>query len=111
MMNKLTPARRVLLLVALVVLLLFSGVQVRYRQQVHFEINFELFAALLFLLLLSLELADKVIMKRDLEIAREIQTWLVPSEPPVDSRCRSRLLDPAAEFRRRRLLRRFLSTE
>jgi sigma-B regulation protein RsbU (phosphoserine phosphatase) len=33
--------------------------------------------------LLSLELADKVIMKRDLEIAREIQTWLVPSEPPA----------------------------
>jgi sigma-B regulation protein RsbU (phosphoserine phosphatase) len=29
-----------------------------------------------------LELADKVTMKRDLEIAREIQTWLVPSEPP-----------------------------
>jgi len=33
-------------------------------------------------LLLSLELADKVTMKRDLEIAREIQTWLVPSQPP-----------------------------
>jgi sigma-B regulation protein RsbU (phosphoserine phosphatase) len=29
-----------------------------------------------------LELADKVTMKRDLEIAREIQTWLVPSQPP-----------------------------
>jgi sigma-B regulation protein RsbU (phosphoserine phosphatase) len=38
---------------------------------------------MLFLFLLSLELADKVIMKRDLEIAREIQAWLVPSEPPV----------------------------
>jgi sigma-B regulation protein RsbU (phosphoserine phosphatase) len=37
---------------------------------------------LLLLLLLSLELADKVTMKRDLEIAREIQTWLVPSKPP-----------------------------
>jgi sigma-B regulation protein RsbU (phosphoserine phosphatase) len=36
----------------------------------------------LLLLLLSLELADKVIMKRDLEIAREIQNWLVPSQPP-----------------------------
>jgi sigma-B regulation protein RsbU (phosphoserine phosphatase) len=39
-------------------------------------------AAGLFLLLLSLELADKVTMKRDLEIAREIQTWLVPSQAP-----------------------------
>jgi phosphoserine phosphatase RsbU/P len=80
MMNKLTPARRVLLLVA-ICLLFFSGL--------HFEVgeakggvNFDLFAAVLLLLLLSLELADKVIMKRDLEIAREIQTWLVPSEPP-----------------------------
>jgi sigma-B regulation protein RsbU (phosphoserine phosphatase) len=32
--------------------------------------------------LLALELADRVTMKRDLEIAREIQQWLVPSEPP-----------------------------
>src|SRR5258708_24451610 len=46
------------------------------------DIKFEFFAAALFLLLLSLELADKVTMKRDLEIAREIQTWLVPSFPP-----------------------------
>jgi sigma-B regulation protein RsbU (phosphoserine phosphatase) len=75
MMNKLSPARRVLLLAALVLLFL-SGM--------HFKLdNFELFAALLLLVLLSLELVDKVIMKRDLEIAREIQAWLVPSEPPV----------------------------
>jgi phosphoserine phosphatase RsbU/P len=46
------------------------------------NIKFELFSAILFLLLLSLELADKVTMKRDLEIAREIQSWLVPSHPP-----------------------------
>jgi len=44
--------------------------------------NFEVIAVLLFVLLLSLELADKVTMKRDLEIAREIQTWLVPSQAP-----------------------------
>jgi sigma-B regulation protein RsbU (phosphoserine phosphatase) len=75
MMNKLSPARRVLLLAALVLLFL-SGM--------HFKLdNFELFAALLLLVLLSLELVDKIIMKRDLEIAREIQAWLVPSEPPV----------------------------
>ena len=77
MMNKLTPARRVLLLVALFLLLL-SGIQFQLGSQIHVEIKFEFVAALLFLLLL-LELADKVIMKRDLEIAREIQSWLVPS--------------------------------
>ena len=82
MMNKLTPARRVLLLVALLLLLL-SGVQFQLGSQIHVEIKFEFLAALLFLLLLSLELADKVIMKRDLEIAREIQSWLVPSVPPA----------------------------
>jgi serine phosphatase RsbU (regulator of sigma subunit) len=82
LMNKLSPARRVLLLVALAMLLV-SGVKFRYGNQVALDINLEFFAALLFLLLLSLELADKVIMKRDLEIAREIQTWLVPSEPPA----------------------------
>ena len=80
MMNKLTPARRVLLLVALV-LLVISGIQI-HSDQFNADLDFRLVSALLFLLLLSLELADKVIMKRDLEIAREIQTWLVPSAPP-----------------------------
>jgi phosphoserine phosphatase RsbU/P len=70
---KMSPARRVLLLVA-IVMLVISG----FRS----DVNFEIVAAILFLLLLSLELADKVTMKRDLEIAREIQTWLVPSQPP-----------------------------
>jgi serine phosphatase RsbU (regulator of sigma subunit) len=82
MMNKLTPARRVLLLIAVVSLLL-SGIKFQFGDQFAFNINFEFISAVLFLLLLSLELADKVIMKRDLEIAREIQTWLVPSEPPA----------------------------
>jgi sigma-B regulation protein RsbU (phosphoserine phosphatase) len=81
MMNKLTPARRLLLLVALA-LLLVSGMKFQFNE-VSVDVNFEFIAALLFLLLLSLELADKITMKRDLEIAREIQTWLVPSEPPA----------------------------
>ena len=82
MMSKLTPARRVLLLIALVMLLL-SGFQSQGGNHNTVDVRFEFLAAVLFLLLLSLELADKVIMKRDLEIAREIQTWLVPSAPPA----------------------------
>ena len=77
---KMTPARRVLFLVAIVMFLLSS-----FKFQIgtfSFDIKFELAAAAMFLLLLSLELADKVTMKRDLEIAREIQTWLVPSFAP-----------------------------
>jgi sigma-B regulation protein RsbU (phosphoserine phosphatase) len=82
MMNKLTPARRVLLLIALA-FLFFSGVKFQFGPGKTAEIQTEFISALIFLLLLSLELADKITMKRDLEIAREIQAWLVPSTPPV----------------------------
>jgi len=81
MLMKMTPARRVLLLAALVMLVM-SGFKFQFGRNFSFDVNFVGIAALLFLLLLSLELADKVTMKRDLEIAREIQMWLVPSEPP-----------------------------
>ena len=81
MLMKMTPARRVLLLLALAMLLM-SGFTFQFGHSVQIQFKFELFAALIFLLLLSLELADKVTMKRDLEIAREIQTWLVPSQAP-----------------------------
>jgi len=40
------------------------------------------FAGVVLLALLALELSDRVTMKRDLEIAREIQSWLMPSETP-----------------------------
>jgi sigma-B regulation protein RsbU (phosphoserine phosphatase) len=81
LLMKMTPARRVLLLVASV-LLVMSGPKFQFGNKFTFDFNFEVVAAFVFLLLLSLELADKVTMKRDLEIAREIQTWLVPSQPP-----------------------------
>jgi sigma-B regulation protein RsbU (phosphoserine phosphatase) len=78
---KMTPARRMLLLIAFVMMVL-SSISIHVGNNAVFEIKFEAIAALVFLLLLSLELADKVTMKRDLEIAREIQTWLVPSQAP-----------------------------
>jgi len=83
--EKLSPARRVLLLSALILLVLphggfeYSG-QAGKVQVVEFDFHF--WAALLLLLLLMLEIADRVVMKRDLEIAREIQTWLLPGAPP-----------------------------
>ena len=80
MMNKLTPARRVMFLLALM-FLLFSGIKIQSGHDTT-TLQTEFLSALLFLLLLSLELADKITMKRDLEIAREIQAWLVPSTPP-----------------------------
>lgn len=79
---KLTPARRVLLIFAFV-LLVFSGFHFEFNNDVKGDFNFTFITVMLLLLLLALELADKVTMKRDLEIAREIQTWLVPSKPPA----------------------------
>jgi serine phosphatase RsbU (regulator of sigma subunit) len=83
--EKLSPARRVLLLAALILLVIphaaieFSG-EAGKVQAIEFDLHF--WAALLLLLLLMLEIADRVVMKRDLQIAREIQTWLLPGVPP-----------------------------
>jgi sigma-B regulation protein RsbU (phosphoserine phosphatase) len=80
MLMKLSPSRRVLLLAAILFLLL----NVRIGQgpsAVGFDTRV-LGVAILFILL-ALELADRVTMKRDLEIAREIQEWLVPSQSPT----------------------------
>ncbi|MGH9741954.1 MAG: hypothetical protein ACRD51_06335 [Candidatus Acidiferrum sp.] len=80
LMMKLSPARRILFLLAFVLLVLAIF---RFNGGVNGDYTLYYFlAALVLILLLSLELADKVTMKRDLEIAREIQTWLVPSKAP-----------------------------
>jgi serine phosphatase RsbU (regulator of sigma subunit) len=84
-LEKLSPARRVLLLVALV-LLVFPNGGYSYHdsgQDLHVtEFDLHFFGGLLMFLLLMLEIADRVVMKRDLHIAREIQTWLLPGAPP-----------------------------
>ncbi|HTW32874.1 MAG TPA: PP2C family protein-serine/threonine phosphatase [Candidatus Sulfotelmatobacter sp.] len=83
--EKLSPARRVLLLLALILMVIPSG-SFSYQganNEVHVgEFDLHFWAALLLLLLLMLEIADRVVMKRDLQIAREIQTWLLPGAPP-----------------------------
>lgn len=84
--EKLSPARRVLLLVALVMLVIpHTGFQLTAAEgnkvyAVEFDLHF--WGALLLLVLLILEIGDRVVMKRDLQIAREIQTWLLPGAPP-----------------------------
>ena len=81
MLMKLTPARRVLLLLAMVLLLLPIGVP-GDRGGLSIEFPWHNLGVAIIFLLLALELADRVTMKRDLEIAREIQRWLVPESPP-----------------------------
>jgi sigma-B regulation protein RsbU (phosphoserine phosphatase) len=83
--EKLSPARRVLLLAALILLMIpRSGMRYVGENGKEFaiEIDLHFWAALVLLLLLILEIADRVVMKRDLQIAREIQSWLLPGAPP-----------------------------
>ncbi len=84
-LEKLSPARRVLLLAALV-MLVFPSSGFSYRDSgndLHIiELDFHFWGGLLLFLLLMLEIADRVVMKRDLQIAREIQTGLLPGAPP-----------------------------
>ena len=78
-LKRLSPARRVLLVLS-IVLACLSVVGVQFlviTTQVEFLLAF---AGLLILLVMVL--GDHVAMKRDIEIAREIQRWLVPRVPP-----------------------------
>jgi hypothetical protein len=84
-LEKLTPARRVLLLLGLILLLFPSG-GFTYQDKsgdVHIaELDTHVYGGLVLFLVLMLEVADRVVMKRDLEIAREIQQWLLPGVAP-----------------------------
>jgi len=85
-LEKLTPARRVLLLIGVVLLVLPSG-GVQFHRGTHdvqiVTPNFQFWGGVALFLVLMLEIADRVVMKRDLEIARDIQSWLLPSTPPL----------------------------
>jgi len=72
--------RRVLLLAAMVLLVVQPDVR-GGRHEVAFQFGWV--GTVTLFVLLALELADRVTMKRDLEIAREIQQQLVPEKAPV----------------------------
>jgi sigma-B regulation protein RsbU (phosphoserine phosphatase) len=83
MLMKLSPARRVLLLIA-IMLIVFQP-DIRWGDRGEASLRFGGIGIVILFVLLAVELADRVTMKRDLEIAREIQQWLVPeSAPKVD---------------------------
>lgn len=85
-LSKLTPARRVLLLIGIIFLLFPSGGFQFQKGTTDIQIsslNFQFWGGLVLFLLLMLEIADRVVMKRDLEIARDIQSWLLPATPPI----------------------------
>jgi hypothetical protein len=87
--DKLTPARRLLLVAALVMMAM--NVNIRWNsggphQSAQFyigPISVGTWGELLLLTVLVLEITDRVVMKRDLQIAKEIQGWLLPPAPPA----------------------------
>jgi phosphoserine phosphatase RsbU/P len=82
LLMKLSPARRVLLLIAVIFWIFQPEISAGGR-----EVNMHLggIGTMILFILLALELADRVTMKRDLEIAQEIQQWLVPNKAPYVS--------------------------
>src|SRR6202521_4390451 len=83
-LEKLTPARRVLLLVALILLFFSSGGFSYTGRSGHVEVfalDLHVLGGVLMFVVLLLELADRVVMKRDLEIAKDIQSCLFPGAP------------------------------
>jgi phosphoserine phosphatase RsbU/P len=78
-LSKLSPPRRVFLLFNLILATLsVVGVSFLFITR-----EVELLAAFIgMLILVVMVLGDHVTMKRDIEIAREIQRWLVPRVPP-----------------------------
>src|SRR5664279_2458692 len=73
-LEKLSPARRVLLLIALV-LIFIPDSDATWRaagENASFSFHTHLVAGLLMFALLILEVGDRVVMKRDLQIAKEI---------------------------------------
>jgi phosphoserine phosphatase RsbU/P len=83
-LEKLSPARRVLLLFAMIMVVFNPAVSWQDKEGTHM-ISFDLrfYGGLILFVLLVLEVADRVVMKRDLQIAREIQMWLLPTNPPA----------------------------
>ena len=82
---KMTPARRVLLLIALVFIFTPSGEATWQSSEGGLKIltfDGHFWGGMLMLVLLVLEVGDRVVMKRDLQIAKEIQAWLLPANPP-----------------------------
>ena len=82
-LEKLTPARRVVLVASLAMIVVPTWLEFwSHAGNTSLSFDSRVLGGLLMFGLLVFELTDRVIMKRDLQIAREIQTWLLPAHPP-----------------------------
>lgn len=78
---KLTPARRILLLVAVAALVQGSASVTSDRFRVSFDVGWV--GVALILLVLALELKDKLLAREELEAGRAVQMALMPESAPV----------------------------
>lgn len=78
---KLTPARRLLLAVALVLLLAQDSFDIN-AQNFRMNLNFNLLSGVIILFILMLELKDKLLAKEELEAGRAVQEALMPPRTP-----------------------------
>src|SRR5260370_8940920 len=78
-LEKLSPARRVLLLLSLALMVFNPEFAWTTKKGAHvIGFDFRLLGGLLMFFLLILEVADRVVMKPDLNIAREVRMWCLP---------------------------------
>ena len=78
---KLTPARRVMLAISL--LLLVTGIQTfSFGEGTQVSFRFPLIGTILLLLVLMLELQDKLLARDELEAGRKVQLALMPERSP-----------------------------
>jgi hypothetical protein len=80
LLMKLTPARRIMLAAALVMLVL--GLQRIDIGTVHLSLRFSPVGTVLLLGVLVLELKDKLVARDELEAGRKVQLALMPTAPP-----------------------------
>jgi phosphoserine phosphatase RsbU/P len=78
---KMTPARRVVFLAALVCLWV-SDYQIRVAPDVRVDVDFGTFGIVLLIVLLLLELKDKLLARHELEAGRAVQMALMPDRCP-----------------------------
>jgi len=81
MFFRMTPARRLLFVLA-VVLLFVGDTTIQTNDQVQIQFNANVFAVILIILVLMLELKDKLVAKEELEAGRFVQDALQPERNP-----------------------------
>jgi len=83
LLTKLSPARRLVLLIALVFMFLLGPTSMQLRSW-SLSADFRPWGFLLLLIVLMLELKDKLLAKDEIEIARQVQLALLPRDnPPI----------------------------